>query len=92
MQNNKKILTPHNKKNYDEQDSIWNSFAEIFTAATRVGVVGAGIYILYQIFILANDLYYCAMQHDADLIQYQIIPSSILLILAMCAFYIMGKD
>ena len=84
--NKKKIET------YDDSDSTWYSFVEIITSGVKVGVFCMCIYILKEIFLLINDLYFVVENQTIDIIKLELIPASILLLLAGCAFWIMSRD
>ena len=84
--------TPKKIETYDESDSTWYSFVEIITSGVKVGVFCMCIYILKEIFLLINDLYFVVENQTIDIIKLELIPAGILLILACCAFWIMSRD
>ena len=84
--------TPKKIETYDDSDSTWYSFVEIITSGVKVGVFCMCIYILKEIFLLINDLYFVVENQTIDIIKLELIPAGILLIMAGCAFWIMSRD
>ncbi len=83
---------PNKIETYDESDSTWYSFVEIISSGIKVGVFCMCIYILKEIFLLINDLYFVVENQTIDIIKLELIPASILLIMAGFAFWIMSRD
>lgn len=82
---------PFDIRNYEERDTTWESFVEILSSGVKVGVFCTCIYILKEIFMLANDLYFVVESQNLDVITLEIIPFGILFILACFALWIMAK-
>lgn len=83
---------PLDLKDYEERDTAWDSFIEIISSGIKVGVFCTCIYILKEIFLLANDLYFVVESQNLDIISLQLIPFGILILLACAALWIMAKD
>ena len=79
-------------QNDDENNFTFASFVEIFSACFKVGVFVVCIYILKEIFLMVNELFLCIDGTSLETLKLQIIPTTILLILAAAAFWIMSKD
>ena len=89
--NKKQLQTkPLYLRKYEENDSAWDSFIEIVTAGIKVGVFCICIYILKEVFMLANDLFFVVRTQNLDIIMLEIIPFLILVSLAGAALWIMA--
>lgn len=89
---NQRRNKPLNLKDFEEQDNQWESFIEILSSGLKLGVFCACIYIIKEIFMLANDMYSCVEYQTIDIIKLELIPAGILLLLAACAFWVMSRD
>lgn len=76
----------------EERDDTFESVLELFAYGVKVGVFCACVYILREIFLLANDMYYIMATQNIDIISLEIIPFLVLLILACCALWVMTHD
>ncbi len=90
MNRNQLQNKPFDLKKYEENDSAWDSFIEIVTAGIKVGVFCICIYILKEVFMLANDLFFVVRTQNLDIIMLEIIPFLILVSLAGAALWIMA--
>lgn len=90
MNRNQLQNKPFDLKKYEENDSAWDSFIEIVTAGIKVGVFCICIYILKEVFMLANDLFFVVQTQNLDIIMLEIIPFLILVSLAGAALWIMA--
>ena len=90
MNRNQLQNKPFDLKKYEENDSAWDSFIEIVTAGIKVGVFCICIYILKEVFMLANDLFFVVQTQNLDIIMLEIIPFLILVCLAGAALWIMA--
>ena len=79
-------------QNDDDNNLTFASFIEIFSACFKVGIFVVCIYILKEIFLMVNELFLCIDGTSLETLKLQIIPTTILLILAAAAFWIMSKD
>ena len=89
--NTKKTNTIQTQNDYDN-NFTFASFVEIFSACFKVGIFVVCIYILKEIFLMVNELFLCIDDTTFETLKLQIIPTTILLILAAAAFWIMSKD
>lgn len=76
----------------EERDDTFESVLELFAYSVKVGVFCICVYILREIFLLANDMYYIMATQNIDIISLEIIPFLVLLILACCALWVMTHD
>ncbi len=83
---------PFELNNFDDKDNTVESIIEILSAIIKVGVFCTCIYILKEIFLLANDMYFIMKTQNIDIISLEIIPFLILLILASFALWLMTHD
>lgn len=83
---------PLQLNNFDERDNTWESIVEMLSAIIKVGVFCTCIYILKEIFLLANDMFYIMETQNIDVISLEIIPFLVLLILASFALWLMTHD
>lgn len=83
---------PFELNNFDDKDNTVESIIEILSAIIKVGVFCTCIYILKEIFLLANDMCFIMKTQNIDIISLEIIPFLILLILASFALWLMTHD
>lgn len=89
--NKKQLQTkPLYLRKYEENDSAWDSFIEIVTAGIKVGVFCLGIYILKEVFVLANDLLFVIQAQNTDVLLLGMVPFLILVPLAGIAVWIIS--
>lgn len=90
--NESKQNTPYDPQNDENENNMtFASFVEIFCAVLHVGVFVTCVYILKEIFFLANELFVC-VDNNFEILKFQLIPALLLLVLAGYAFWIMKKD
>lgn len=83
---------PFELNNFDDRDNTIESIIEMLSAIIKVGVFCGCIYILKEIFLLANDMCFIMKTQNIDIISLEIIPFLILLILASFALWLMTHD
>ena len=83
---------PFELNNFDDKDNTVESIIEILSAIIKVGVFCTCIYILKEIFLLANDMCFIMKTQNIDIISLEIIPFLILLTLASFALWLMTHD
>ncbi len=88
MVNSKKI----NPQDFEDKDTIWESFIEIATSLIKVAIFCVCLYIIKEIFLLLNDVYHIIQGQSLEIVQMATLPIGILFVLGVAAVYFMRKS